>query len=103
MSKSIAEMLVEYNALAEAAGKPTLKAWKDKKEKLSARINDMYDTMAEKMVKSDTKTAAEWARALKKNPKVVRAKLRKHGFGKNLKAIETGSAAYQIICGIKSN
>lgn len=105
MSKTTKELLNEYNALAKAASKSELKYWKESKDKLQKKIDDLYEATAEKMIEKskppgDTMSAAQWARALSKNPKVVRAKLRKHGLGVNLKEIKKGSEAHKIIVSI---
>lgn len=109
MSKTTKELLVEYNSLAEAQDKPTLKQWKESKTKLQAKIDDLYQSTAEAITKPKVKplpeghkSCAQWCRDLGKNPKVARAKLRKHGLADNLKSIPVGSDAYNLIAAIAS-
>jgi len=83
------ELLTKYNLLASRAGKKPLKAWKDSKAKLQARIDALVPTEqvpskpAKKPVANgeSTMSVADVARELGINPKVARAKLRRKGIG----------------------
>lgn len=104
MEKTTAQLLAEYNSMVPEEKR--LKAWKESKAKLQARIDTAYESVAQAMVtaapvaKSKTNTAAYWAHQLGKNPKVVRAKLRKDGL--SLSNIDEGSTTWQIINRIKA-
>lgn len=101
--KTTAQLLTEYNSMVPPDKR--LKAWKDSKAKLQARIDAAYEALAQVMVtapvaKSKTNTAAYWAHQLGKNPKVVRAKLRVLSY--SLKGIDEGSQAWHVINNIKA-
>ena len=101
--KTTAQLLVEYNSMVPADKQ--LKAWKDSKAKLQARIDSAYEALAKKMVTtppvaSKENTAAYWARKLGKNPKVVRAKLRLLSLP--TVGIDEGSKTWQVINNIKA-
>lgn len=102
--KTTAQLLLEYNSMVPADKQ--LKAWKDSKAKLQARIDAAYEALAQVMVTAPTpvaskeNTAAYWARKLGKNPKVVRAKLRLLNY--SMKGIDEGSKTWQVINNIKA-
>lgn len=100
--KTTAQLLTEYNSMVPADKQ--LKAWKDSKAKLQARIDAAYEELAKTMtstpVASKENTAAYWARKLGKNPKVVRAKLRLLGL--STRGIDEGSKTWQTINNIKA-
>lgn len=84
---STKDLLNEYNELAASVGRKPLKVWKESKAKLQHRIDALKHTIedtddatnddATNDEDSDFVTIAELARELGRNPKVVRAKLRR--------------------------
>jgi hypothetical protein len=115
--KTTKELLAEYNALMPETKK--LSSWKGSKAELQKRLDEAAGKYVKKVLgkkksvdlidiprSGDIKvrTAAEWSRELNKDPKVVRAKLRKAGLsmGDGWATIVEGSMAYKIIASIRS-
>lgn len=102
---SIKQLLDEYNELAKANGKMKLTSWKQSKEKLKARLEELRELsqdrgkaklknkelvnkLIEKEIKrkieaEDSLTVVDVAVEEGLNPKVARAKLRRSGFRSN--------------------
>lgn len=105
--KSTRELLEQYNSMTD---KP-LASWKGKKADLEARIAKLSSVAkvdpleAYKQLSGkdpgNLMSVAEWARALGKDPKVCRAKLRAAGV-KDFKRIARNSAEWKIINDIRS-
>jgi len=78
---STKDLLNEYNELAARLDRKPLKVWKESKAKLQARINalraDLPADDANDNADADVVTLADLARELGRNPKVIRAKLRR--------------------------
>ena len=71
-------LLAEYNERAAAVGAKQLKTWKGSKAQLQAKL-DALPAPSKKTPKRETNgvSVADLAREAGKNPKVVRAKLRR--------------------------
>lgn len=105
MTTTAREYLDRYNAAAVALGEPTLKSpWKSSTAAIQAKCNEIENRLKEKTVMTTKKSASKksatpkqaaapkqptaasefvaWCKAHGKNPKVVRAKLRKMGVKK---------------------
>lgn len=90
---STKDLLKEYNDLAARIDRKPLKAWKESKAKLEARIEAMRTDLELEALDSkpedasgddpDVVTLADLARELGRNPKVIRAKLRRLYNGDN--------------------
>lgn len=74
---TISSLLPTLNTLRTAAGLEPMKSWKASKAALEAKIAEMTPA-------SEPLTIAEWARINGYNPKVVRARLRRHNLPRSV-------------------